>query len=54
VQQKKRSPLVHSSRKSRQKTKCSSSLRKTRRREKRRMKEVEASFESSVLCVWKI
>ncbi len=36
------------------KTKCSSSRRKTRRREKRRMKEVEASFESSVLCVWKI
>ncbi len=33
------------------KTKCSSSQRKTRRREKRRMKEVEASFES---CVWKI
>jgi hypothetical protein len=32
-------------------TKCSSSWRKTRRREKRRMKEVEASFESSVLCV---
>jgi hypothetical protein len=25
-----------------------------RRSEKRRMKEVEASFESSVLCVWKI
>ena len=36
------------------KTKCSSSWRKTRRREKRRMKEVEASFKSSVLCVWKI
>jgi hypothetical protein len=33
------------------KTKCSSSRRKMRRREKRRMKEVEASFESSVLCV---
>jgi hypothetical protein len=25
-----------------------------RRREKRRKKEVEASFKSSVLCVWKI
>ena len=33
------------------KTKCSSSRRKTRRREKRRMKVIEASFESSVLCV---
>jgi hypothetical protein len=34
-------------------TKCSSSRsrRKMRRSEKRRMKEVEASFESSVLCV---
>ena len=42
----------HSSRKSR-KTQFSSSWRKMRRREKRRKKEVEASFESSVLCVWK-
>jgi hypothetical protein len=52
-QKKKRSPLITHRVNLDKKTKCSSSRRKTRRREKRRMEKVEASFESSVLCVKK-
>ncbi len=52
-QKKKRSPLIpHCV--NLEKSGCSSSRRKMRRREKKKKERVEASFESSVLCVWKI